>query len=261
MASNSGLSGGIDLSGGPGTSGPQGDKTFSQQADNYLNGLGWVGGAGTPAGGYNPLAPAKDWEDPKAYARISDLQQRLFFAGYIPATANIYQGQADPLTRIALARAYKDATSLGFSNVDDYLTSKMQEGTKGSGGSKRAPYIPPTNRPLDDKVVNLGITDAFQTEFGRAPTDKELNSFRASFKARENQYFSQEDQAAQARYNAGVDSAYQSPTNDSGAGVSVGRLPSPTQLTEGTIQNTTESQGYRAATAGLKLLELMRGGG
>lgn len=261
----SGLSGGIDYGSGPDLSGPNDNsKDFAAQAQSYLSGLS---------------SDAIDYANSPA---ILAWQNKLRLATFLVPGMKILPGGIDDITKTATALVLKKAAADGVSPEDwlDYQIA-MNQGS-GGGGGKRAPFVPsayiaPTKKPLDDKVVNLSITDAFEKEFGRAPNEKELNSFRASFRAREQQFFNEEDSAAKSRYNAqeaqrktaygaGFDAAgmpqyVPEGSVESGGGVAVGKLPSPDQFTESQLQNSQEAQGYRAAKAGMDILSLMRGGG
>lgn len=265
---------GIDMSGEPTALAGTSDKaSYGPKAKKYLEDL-----VPTVQAEDNPY-DIYEFKQSGPNDSILDLQKRLVLSGYLHLTGVKYQpGVADSLTTVTLAKAMYEAESNGFS-LDEWLDAKIQGG---GVGPKRGPFMPnaflaPDRKPLDDKVINLSIMDAFEKEFGRAPNDKELGSFRAAFRAREGQYFNEADTAAQSRfqaqearrkqlYKAGFDQAgvptfVDAGTVESGGGVAVGKLPSPGQLTESGLVDTTEAQGYRAAKAGLDLLQLMRGGG
>lgn len=231
---------------------------YGAQADDFLSGLGSGPLPSDQFGGqqdyYNKEANLRN-DDSASTAAMYQWQQKLILGGYLKPGMSITPGAADEYTRVATARVIEKAHALGITPEEELDYEISGGGSRSSGPH----YKPPIHRPIDDKVLNLGITDAFQTEYGRGPTDSELTNFRNAFRARENQYFGEEDSASKSQFEAGLVPGQTEV--DSGSAAAVGRLPTPGQFVEGSIQDDREAQGYRAAQAGLKLLDMMKSSG
>lgn len=194
--------------------------------------------------------------------RIANWQNWARSVGLIGANSRLIRGVADAPTVSAFKKLLTFSNQQGLSWMEsmEVFSSAGQEEAKPS-----RPFVAPTRRPLDDKVVELGVKDAFQDVLGRDPTADEFSRFVNAFRARENQYFAEQEGAARQKHDLlqreGIDPlAAGVGGGELDSGATVGRIPTPGQMSEADLIDTDDAKSFHAARLGLGVLQKLQSG-
>lgn len=190
-------------------------------------------------------------------SRLAEWQKGLIKAGLIPANARIHVGIPDEFTMDATQKVFRTMKDSGIPDPNQAL-AMLGATTVDLGNAGRNPFVAPTRRPMDQPTLVSGIQKAFDSLYGRAPNKQELDHFAAAFRGQESTFFGQQESAAKQRYDAGADVGGGEVSG--GEGVAVGRLTSPTTLTEQSLQGTNEAVNWNVGMGLYKVLKELEAG-
>lgn len=181
---------------------------LDRRVAGYLSGYrrrtesGLIGAAGQALRG-GPAAAAQlarrgtlgqEWDT----ARLAQLQRDLYHAGLIShgVWENMQNfgeiGLMNEHTQAAVEALVQQAQVNGL-DPDELLERRKTTGleTGAFGAQPPPPFVPPVRDPLEQEVIEGGITDTYQKRLGRNPTDDELAEDVKAFRGREAEFWDQ----------------------------------------------------------------------
>ncbi len=223
----------------PGSSAPLPPGDFAQSQNNRAASIDYPNGDQT--------APTTDvMSDPFGWSKdqVTDLQNELVKKGFLQPGSFI-PGKYDAATIAAYHTVVGSARTSKMA-PKEYL-DQIPDGA--GSASNKAPFTAPAEARTSDVDIKRIVNTTAQSVLGRAATPSEIADVTKRVRAAEDQEYAGTVAQAKADYN-----------NQPG-GVNVTQAPSVEDIASSEFGDSTEAQGYRAASAGLGLLNLMRSGG